>query len=80
MLNFSVQKSFLKDKLNVSFQAYDIFHTLKFKEKETINDIFFRQTENYSLWNYSISFVYRLNSSTIRYKGKSSVKDDLNRL
>lgn len=80
MLNLSVQKSFWKDKLNVSFQAYDIFHTLQFREKETINDIFFRQTENYSLWNYSISFVYRLNSSTIRYKGKSSVKDDLNRL
>jgi hypothetical protein len=80
MLNFNVQKSFWKDKLNVSFQAYDIFHTLKFKEKETINDIFFRQTEDYSLWNYSISFIYRLNTSAIRYKGKSSVKDDINRL
>lgn len=80
MLNINIQKSFFNDKLSVNLQAYDIFHTMKYKETEKIKNTFFRQTEDYSLWNYSISFIYRLNQKKTKYRGKASINEEINRL
>lgn len=80
ILNIGVQKSFLDGKLSVSLQAQDIFHTMKFKETERMKNIHFRQTEDYCLWNYSISIIYRLNQIKTKYRGKTSIKQEIDRL
>lgn len=80
MLNMGIQKSFLEGKLSVSLQAQDIFHTMKFKETERIKNIHFKQTEDYCLWNYSISIIYRLNQIKTKYRGKTSIKQEIDRL
>lgn len=80
MLNVSVQKTFLSNRLSVRLQAYDIFHTMKFKENEKIRNIHFRQTEDYCLWNYSVSVVYRLNQIKTKYRGKTSIDKEIKRL
>ena len=50
------------DKLSVSLQAQDIFHTMRFKETE---DIHFQQIKGYCLWNYSIGIIYCLNKEKL---------------
>lgn len=80
MLNLGVQKTFLDGKLSASFQAQDIFHTMKFKEAENIRNIHFQQTEDYCLWNYSISVIYRLNQKKTKYRGKTSINQEIDRL
>lgn len=80
MLNVSIQKKFLSDRLSVRLQAYDIFHGMKFREDEKIRNIHFRQTEDYNLWNYSVSIVYRLNQLKTKYRGKTSIDKEIQRL
>ncbi len=80
MLNIGLQKSYLDGKLSVSLNARDIFHTMKYKEMEQIKNILFRQTEDYCSWNYSISLIYRLNKTTTKYRGKTSISNELDRL
>ena len=80
MLNIGLRKSFLKNKLSVSIDANDIFHTMKFKEIEKLSYLVFRQTEDYSLWNYSISVRYYLSPVKQKYRGKNSVQDEIQRL
>lgn len=80
MLNIGIQKSFCNEKLSISFNARDLFHTMKYKETERINNILFQQTENYYLWNYSVSIIYRLNKTKTRYRGKTSIEKELDRL
>jgi hypothetical protein len=79
-LNLTVQRAFFNDRLSVALNAQDIFHTMKFRETERINNISFRQTEDYSLWNYSISLQFRLNKTKTKYRGENTVKEDINRL
>ncbi len=80
MLNVGLRKSFFKNKLSVSVDAKDIFHTMKFKEVEKIRYLEFRQTEDYSLWNYSISLKYNFSPVKQKYRGKNSVQDEIQRL
>lgn len=80
MLNMGLQKSFFDGKLSVSLNARDIFHTMKYKETERIRNLLFRQTEDYCLWNYSISLIYRLNKNKAKYRGKTSIREELERL
>lgn len=80
MLNVGLRKSFLKNKLSVSVNANDIFHTMKFKEVEKLSNLVFRQTEDYSLWNYSVSLKYYISPVKQKYRGKNSVQDEIQRL
>lgn len=80
MLNVGLTKSFLNDKLSVSLKAQDVFHTLKFKETYSVKNISFSQTEEYSWWHYSLSIIYRLNQKKMKYRGKTSIEDEINRL
>lgn len=80
MLNVGLRRSFFKNKLSVSVDAKDIFRTMKFKEVEKIRYLEFRQTEDYSLWNYSISLKYYFSPVKQKYRGKNSVQDEILRL
>lgn len=80
MLNMGLQKSFLDGWLSVSLNAQDIFHTMKFKETENMKNIHFQQTEDYCLWNWSISIIYRLNHVKTKYSGKTSISQEIDRL
>ena len=79
MLNLSLKKSFLNKTLDVSIDANDIFHTMKYKEDERIGNIILCQTEDFRPWNYSVSVRYTFNQKKSRYHGKSS-SSDINRL
>lgn len=79
-LNLGLQKSFLNDKLSVNIKANDILRTMNYKETARINNLRFYQNENYSEWNFSISFIYRFNQQKLKYRGKSGASEDINRL
>lgn len=79
-LNLGLQKSFFNDRLNVSLKANDIFRMLDYKENAEINNMRFYQNENYSEWSFSLSAIYRFNQKPLKYRGKSSAKDEINRL
>ncbi len=80
MLNVGLQKSFFDGKLSISLNACDIFRTMEYRETEQIKNIQFRQTEDYCMWNYSVSLIYRMNAKTTKYRGKTSISSDLERL
>ena len=81
MLNLTLKKDFFDKKLSVSLKGYDIFHTTKYKERMHIGNVAWTQTEDYNMWNYSISLIYRFNQKIkSKYRGKSTVEDDVNRL
>lgn len=79
-LNISLQKKLLKDRLSISINAQDIFRTLKHETETKIGNIYVHQTEDYNPWYYSLSISYKLNSIAPKYRGKSSIEDDINRL
>lgn len=80
MLNLSLQKSFLQDRLSVKLAARDLFHKMKFEENERIRNVHFWQIEDYRDWNFSFSIVYRLNQLKTKYRGKSAANEQINRL
>ncbi|OUO53920.1 hypothetical protein B5F77_04795 [Parabacteroides sp. An277] len=81
MLNLTLRKDFFDKKLSVSLDAYDIFRTTKYKERMLTGNVAYTQTEDYNMWNYSISLIYRFNQKIkSKYRGKSTVEDDVNRL
>lgn len=80
MLNLEIQKNFLDNRCSISLNANDIFRTMKFKETKKVGNISFQQTEDYRLWNYSISLVYRFNQIKSKYRGKNTIQSDINRL
>ncbi len=81
MLNIGIQKSFLNKRLTVRLKANDIFHTMKFKVSEYRGNIHFWQTEDYRMWNYSVSITYRLNKKKkIKYRGDESISDEIERI
>ena len=75
-----LQKSFLSERLVISFSAEDIFHGMKFKETELLDAFRFVQTEDYNLWNYSLNITYRINSKKTKYRGNNSLDSDIKRL
>jgi len=79
-LNVSLQKSFFADKLNISLQGNDLFHTLVYKTETRVNNAQLNQTENYSQWNYTINITYKFNNKTSKYRGKSADQDVIKRL
>ena len=80
MLNISIQKSFLQDRLSVKLAAQDIFHKMKFEQDMRIRNVHFWQIEDHKYWNFSLSVVYRLNQLKTKYRGKSAASEQVNRL
>jgi len=80
MLNLSLQKSFLHDRLSVKLAAQDLLHKMKFEEDECIRNVHFWQIEDHKYWNFSLSIVYRLNQLKTKYRGKSAASEQINRL
>nr|WP_255406454.1 outer membrane beta-barrel family protein [Prevotella sp. KH2C16] len=79
-IDIGLQKSFLSDRFIISLQAKDIFHGMKFREKELVDAFHFTQTEDYHLWNFSVNITYRINSRKTKYRGKNSLEKDIKRL
>ena len=80
MLNLSLQKSFLQNRLSVKLVAQDIFHKMKFKADMRIRNVHFWQIEDQKYWNFSLSIVYRLNQLKTKYRGKNAANEQINRL
>ncbi len=80
MLNLSIQKSFLQDRLSVKLAAQDIFHKMKFEQNMRIRNVHFWQIEDHKYWNFSLSVVYRINQLKTKYRGKSAASEQINRL
>jgi hypothetical protein len=80
MLNLSIQKSFLQDRLSLKFTAQDVFHKMKFEQDIRIRNVHFWQIEDHKYWNFSLSVIYRLNQLKTKYRGKSSANEQINRL
>ena len=80
MLNLSIQKSFLQDRLSVKLAAQDIFHKMKFEQNMRLRNVHFWQIEDHKYWNFSLSVVYRLNQLKTKYRGKSAATEQINRL
>jgi len=79
-LDAGLQKSFLKDQLSVSFKCNDILRGLTYEQVAEINNFRFHQREQYSEWNFSVDVIYRFNQQKAKYRGKSSAKEEINRL
>jgi len=79
-LNLSLQKSFFADRLSISLQGNDLFHTLVYKTETRVNNAQLNQTENYSQWNYTLNITYKFNNKTSKYRGKNADQDEINRL
>ena len=80
MLNLQLQKDFLKKRLSVSLNAYDLFRTMKFREEQREGNLHFTQTEDYQLWNFSVNLVFRFNQLKNSYRGKNTSAGDMERL
>ena len=80
MLNLSIQKSFLQDRLSVKLAAQDIFHKMKFEQNMRLRNVHFWQIEDHKYWNFSLSVVYRINQLKTKYRGKSAASEQINRL
>ena len=80
MLNLELQKDFFEKRFSVSLKAYDLLHTMKFREEQREGNLRFTQTEDYQLWNFSVSLVFRFNQLKNTYRGKNSSASDMERM
>ena len=90
MLNLELQKDFFEkrfsvslkayDLLRTSLKAYDLLRTMKFREEQREGNLRFTQTEDYQLWNFSVSLVFRFNQLKNTYRGKNSSASDMERM
>ena len=80
MLNLELQKDFFEKRFSVSLKAYDLLRTMKFREEQREGNLRFTQTEDYQLWNFSVSLVFRFNQLKNTYRGKNSSASDMERM
>jgi hypothetical protein len=70
-MDFSLQKSFLKNKLSVQLDAKNPFQTYKNNSAFTyLGDLeTFRQDFNNSQYSYTLNIRYKFNTTKSKYKG-----------
>jgi hypothetical protein len=78
--NLSLTKSLFHNRLDMSISGNDLFHKMKYRENGYLTNIHFTQTEDYRLWNYSISIKYKFNNIKTKFRGASAVNNEINRL
>jgi len=78
--NLSLTKSLFHNRLDMSIAGNDLFHKMKYRENGYLTNIHFTQTEDYRLWNYSISIKYKFNNIKTKFRGASAVNNEINRL
>jgi len=79
-LSMGMQKSFMKDKLNLSFNANDIFRTMVYKYDARIGNIYFKQKEDQDERYVSFNIVYRFNNVKSKYSGTGAANEEIQRL
>lgn len=80
IINLSIQKSFMKDALQLSFSANDLLRNQINVYSGSIANITFWQREDQDNRSCSFNLVYRFNNYKKEYKGRSAAESELNRL
>lgn len=79
-LNIGIQKSFFKEKLDVSLNANDLFRTMIYKYDSRIGNIRFYQREDQDERYFSVSLIYRFNKLKVKYRGEGAANEEIKRL
>lgn len=79
-LNIGMQKSFFKEKLDVSLNANDLFRTMIYKYDSRIGNIRFYQREDQDERAFSVSLIYRFNKLKAKYRGEGAANEEIKRL
>lgn len=80
VFNARIQKMFLKDKLQVSLSANDIFNKQVGRYYGQINHIYMDNVDYQDRRSVSLNLVWRFNNYNKTYKGQSVSQDEINRL
>ena len=80
VFNARIQKMFLKDKLQVSLSANDIFNKQVGRYYGQINHIYMDNVDYQDHRSVSLNLVWRFNNYNKTYKGQSVSQDEINRL
>jgi hypothetical protein len=80
VVNASIKKSIFEDKIDVNLYARDIFNGGKNRYHGALNNIIFSQNEDQDRRKIGISIIYKFNNYKNRYKGKSSLNNEIKRL
>lgn len=75
-----LSKSFFKDRLNIKFDATDIFRGYIYVYDAKVNNIDFWQRDDEDFRKVSLSFTWRFNNYKKKYNGENAAADELNRL
>lgn len=79
-LNLGIRQSFFEDRLDVSLNANDLFHSMIYKYDSRIGNIRFYQKEDQDERYFSLSFIYRFNKVKAKYRGVGAANEDIERL
>lgn len=79
-LNVGIQKSFFKDRLDISLNANDLFRSMIYKYDSQIGNIRFYQKEDQDERYFSVSLVYRFNKVKAKYRGVGAANEEIKRL
>lgn len=79
-LDLRLQKNFMKKKLSIYLEAYDVFKTDRNKGTVRLNNITLDAKVNFDQRRFGVSVIYRFNIKTKEYKGDSAAGDELKRL
>ena len=77
-IDFWFAKNILSDRLTVSLQAKDIFHGMKFKEKEFI-DLSFYANRRLSILEFLSNIIYKLKHKKSDIQGNNFFNTDIKR-
>lgn len=80
VFNIRVQKMFLKDKLQISLNANDIFAKDVIRLNGQIHHIRMNNVDYQDRRSLSLNLIWRFNNYKKTYKGQSASKDEINRL
>lgn len=80
-LNLGLQKSFFKERLDVSLNANDLFRTMVYEYDSRIANIRFYQREDQDERYFSVGIIYRFNKMKAnKYRGTGAANEEMQRL
>lgn len=79
ILNFSIQKTFLKKTLSIEMKANDIFYDATYGNLAYLNQMLLYQFNRDDSRVFSLTVRYRFNSARSKYKGVNAGQSEINR-
>ncbi len=80
LVNASISKSFLADRLNIALKAHDIFYQSKDANLLYNAQMEFQQMNRYNTRKIELTLRYRFNTAKSKYKGTGAGQSELDRL